>query len=196
MSSDTPFTELFARVRRGEEQAAAELVRRFKSEVKRTIRFRLRDPQLRRHFDSNDIVQSVLLSFFVRASCGEYALDTPEQLLRLLNAMARNKLRDQARRHHAACRDNRLVTDIADHEVEDRAPGPGQQVEVRDQLDDVLRLLKPDEVRLAELRSQGHEWREIAEKEGSEEHKLRSKWQGIRNRVRAYLALRAESDNE
>ena len=39
-----------------------------------------------------DICQSVLGSFFVRAATGQYKLETPEHLLKLLTTMARNKL--------------------------------------------------------------------------------------------------------
>src|SRR5438270_67767 len=77
--------------------------------IRRVARFRLVDPRLRRQLDSMDICQSVLASFFVRASLGEYALETPDDLLRLLAAMTRNKLAFQARHQKAAKRDHRRV---------------------------------------------------------------------------------------
>ena len=80
----------------GHRSTAAELVQRYEPAVRRSVRLRL-DPRLRRVCDSMDICQAVLGSFFVRAASGQYELDTPEQLLRLLTAMARNKLLNQAR---------------------------------------------------------------------------------------------------
>src|SRR5205085_8181248 len=151
------------RVRRGEQAAAAELVRRYEPAIRRAVRFRLTDPRLRRTCDSMDVCQSVLLSFFVRAASGQYDLDTPDQLLRLLTTMARNKLLNQARQNQAARRDNRLVTDdIADHDLAEAALDPSQQVEARELLQEVHRRLDPDELRLVELRNQGHDWNAIA----------------------------------
>src|SRR5262245_32578317 len=97
MADELPFRELITRVRAGDDRAAADLVARYEPAIRRAVRFRLTDPALRRTCDSMDVCQSVLMSFFVRAASGQYELDTPEQLLRLLTAMARNKLLNQAR---------------------------------------------------------------------------------------------------
>jgi RNA polymerase sigma-70 factor (ECF subfamily) len=176
MSDELSFRDLIARVRQGDERAAAELVRRYEPAIRRAVRFRLTDPRLRRTCDSMDVCQSVLMSFFVRAASGQYDLDSPEQLLRLLTTMARNKLLNQARQAQAARRDNRLISDdIADHEVEEPAPGPSQQVEARDLLQEVHRRLAPDELRLVELRNQGHDWNTIARVVGGTPASLRQK---------------------
>src|SRR3954453_16678047 len=125
MSDEVPFQELIARVRRGDDAAANELVRRYEPAIRRSVRFRLTDPRLRRTCDSMDVCQSLSARFFVRAASGQYALDTPEQLLRLLTTMARNKLLNQARQEHAARRDNRLVTDdIPAHDGPAVPPSP------------------------------------------------------------------------
>src|SRR5215813_13431984 len=91
------YTTFVRRVRAGDQDAAAELVRRYEPEIRLMVRtwLRLRDPRLRRVFDSMDVCQSVLASFFVRAAVGEYDLDQPQQLVRLLVGMARNKLREK-----------------------------------------------------------------------------------------------------
>jgi RNA polymerase sigma-70 factor (ECF subfamily) len=176
MSDELSFRDLIGRVRAGDEQAASELVRRYEPAIRRAVRFRLTDPRLRRTCDSMDVCQSVLLSFFVRAASGQYDLDTPEQLLRLLTTMARNKLLNQARQQQAGCRDNRMVTDdIADHDVPETAPGPSQQVEARELLQEVHRRLAPDELRLVELRNQGHDWNSIARTVGGNPAALRQK---------------------
>src|SRR5258707_15800653 len=128
MADDVSFQQLIGRVRTGDEQAAAELVRRYEPAIRRAVRFRLTDPRLRRTCDSMDVCQSVLMSFFVRAASGQYDLDTPEQLLKLLTTMARNKLLNQARQQQAARRDSRLVRgDVADQELVSLTPGPSQQ---------------------------------------------------------------------
>ena len=47
----------------------------------------------------------MLLSFFVRAAAGQYELERPEQVVKLLVTMARNKLASAARREHRQRRD-------------------------------------------------------------------------------------------
>src|SRR5437660_11225170 len=151
MSDELSFRELIGRVRRGDEQAASELVRRYEPAIRRAVRFRLTDPRLRRTCDSMDVCQSVMLSFFVRAASGQYDLDTPEQLLKLLTTMARNKLLNQERHHQASRRDLRLARDIADHDLAGPAPDPSQQVEAKELLQEVHDRLTPDERQLVEL---------------------------------------------
>src|SRR5438270_7279038 len=101
--------QLFSRVRAGDADAAAELFRRFEPAIRRRVRvwLRLQDPRLRRVFDSIDVCQSVLASFFVRAAAGQYDLEEPGQLIALLFRMARHKLSHQVARQQAARRDVR-----------------------------------------------------------------------------------------
>src|SRR4051794_2364784 len=101
------FLELLRRVRAGDAEASAELVRRYEPAIRVAVHVRLNDPGLRRLLDSVDICQSVLGNFFVRASAGEFELQSSEQLLKLLVTMARNRLTDHALRHQAARRDHR-----------------------------------------------------------------------------------------
>ena len=58
-------------------------------------------------FDSMDICQSVLASFFVRAAVGQFDLNEPGQVVQLLVAMAQNKLAQEARFHRRQHRDIR-----------------------------------------------------------------------------------------
>ena len=117
MTEPTPgddHAEFIRRIRRGDEQAAMELVRRYEAEIRLEVRswLRMRNPALRRVFDSMDICQSVLASFFARAAVGDFDLDEPTQLIRLLVGMARNKVAEQARHHQRQRRDVRRVGDL------------------------------------------------------------------------------------
>ena len=78
MAETTTFEELIRRVRAWDQDAATELVRRYEPAIRRAVRFRLADARLGGLFDSMDICQSVLGSFFVRAAWGQYDLETPE----------------------------------------------------------------------------------------------------------------------
>ena len=116
---DNTFADFVARIRAGDEQAAAELVRQFEPLIRREIRMQLDDHRLSRLFDSMDICQSVLASFFLRTAAGEYDLERPEQLVGLLVTMARNKLASAARRENRECRDHRRRNGEGDR-------GPGE----------------------------------------------------------------------
>jgi RNA polymerase sigma-70 factor (ECF subfamily) len=72
-------------------------VRQYESAIRLEVRMRLGDTRLRRAFDSMDVCQSVLASFFVRAA-GQLDLNEAGQLVRLLVGMARNKLAFEVRK--------------------------------------------------------------------------------------------------
>ena len=65
-----------------------------------------------------------MASFFLRAASGQYDLDQPDQLLRLLVVMTRHKLSKQERRHRAGKRDYRLMEDRDPAYLEGK-PGAG-----------------------------------------------------------------------
>jgi RNA polymerase sigma factor (sigma-70 family) len=160
------YSDFIRRVREGDDRAAEELVRRYEPEIRMEVRgwLRLRDPRLRRVFDSTDICQSVLAQFFVRAAIGEFDLDEPTQLIRLLVGMARNKLSEEVRHHHRQRRDLRRVGS-GDEAVEIAAPSgetPSQVVSRRELLQMARARLSEEERRLAELRRHGHDWAAVA----------------------------------
>jgi RNA polymerase sigma-70 factor (ECF subfamily) len=97
MTAGDSFAQFIRRIRAGDAQAAAQLVQEYEPAIRLEVKLRLRDSRLRRLFDSMDICQSVLDSFFVRAATGEYDLDQPERLLKLLVTMVRNKVAYHAR---------------------------------------------------------------------------------------------------
>src|SRR5262249_59143396 len=132
--SEEPFSTLIERVRAGDQQAAADLVRRYEPEIRREVRFLLRDPFLRRSFDSMDVCQSVMGSFFMRAALGEYDLGKPEDLIRLLISMTRNKVVDATRRQRAQRRDHRRATSLEAVDLASVTPGPSQVAEGRELL--------------------------------------------------------------
>jgi RNA polymerase sigma-70 factor (ECF subfamily) len=185
------FEELIRRVRAWDQEAAAELVRRYEPAIRRAVRFRLADAGLGNLLDSMDICQSVLRSFFVRAASSQYSLETPEQVLSLLTAMARNKLASQARKQHSLRRDVRRVSPIAEEGSRLIAPGdsPSAAMAVRDLQQEVRRRLAPDEWQLLELKNQGHDWAAIAAQVGGNAESLRKKLARAIDRVVEELGL-------
>lgn len=168
MSEQTTFEDFIRRIRAGDEQAALEMVRRYEPLIRRQIRLQLEDRRLCRLFDSMDVCQSVLKSFFFRTAAGEYDLDTPDQLQRLLVTMARNKLASAARAQHRQRRDNRRVAAGAEPLQGVAAPGPSpsQEVSGRELLERFRQGLTAEERQLAELRSEGLSWADIAARLG------------------------------
>ena len=157
------FDEFMQRVRAGDEQAAMDLVQRYEPAIRRAVRVKLRDPRLRRLVETVDICQSVFASFFVRTSLGQYDLENPDKLIRLLVTIARNKVAHQANREHAACRDQRRIHAGAD--VGDcAAPGgtPSRQLAARELVYEARRRMSAEEIGLLERREQGLGWAEIA----------------------------------
>ena len=164
------YTEFIRRIRLGDEQAAEEMIRRYEPEVRLEIRtmLRLRDPRLRRVFDSMDICQSVMVSFFVRAAVGDFELDEPSQLIRLLVGMARNQLAERVRYHQRHRRDVRRVGGDAVEEwgIPSQEETPSEVISRRELLDMVRERLSTEERQVAELRSQGHDWASVAQTMG------------------------------
>jgi RNA polymerase sigma factor (sigma-70 family) len=193
--SEEPFATLIARIRAGEERAATDLVTRYEPEIRREVRFLLRDPFLRRTFDSMDICQSVMGSFFLRAALGEYDLDRPEDLIRLLIRMTRNKVVDATRRQRAQRRDHRRATSIETIEIEAVTPTPSQVAEGREMLAAFRGRLNDEERRLADLRSHGQEWNDIAREMGGTPDARRKQLTRAIARVSSELGL-DEPDDE
>src|SRR3954469_20024914 len=143
MPDRSEFQDLIRRVRAGDDAAATELVRIYEPAIRRAARVRLGDSRLRRLFDSMDICQSVLASFFVRAAMGQYELDQPDQLLKLLVSMSRKKLIDRAREQGAARRDYRReqVGGPDAGECVAAGPSPSQQVAATELLQEFRKRL-------------------------------------------------------
>jgi RNA polymerase sigma-70 factor (ECF subfamily) len=158
------FSELIAKARAGDARAAEELVRQYEPVIRMEVRRRMRDPRLRRAFDSLDVCQSVLGSFFVRAALGEYDLENPAEVVKLLVSMARNKLAFQVRKERRQCRDIRRVEDQGGAQADKPAPGPdpGEAVADEELLRAVRGGLSEEERQLADRRAHGMSWNDIA----------------------------------
>jgi RNA polymerase sigma-70 factor (ECF subfamily) len=160
---DEDFAAFLARVRAGDEGAAADLVRRHESAIRREVRLRLTNPSVYRLLDDEDVCQSVLASFFVRASLGEFDLHDPAQLRQLLLSMARKKLAFATRRQHTQKRGGGrdAAAEVEDLEAAGDA-SVGRIVAGRDLLEQVRRRLSDEDRRVADLRGEGHGWAEVA----------------------------------
>jgi DNA-directed RNA polymerase specialized sigma24 family protein len=196
MRDDTPFADFIRRIRAGDAQAAAELVQRYESVIRVEVRHRLSDPRLRRLFDSLDISQSVLASFFLRAASGQYELDQPAQLVKLLVGMTRKKVAFQARKQRALRRDNRRLEALnpETHDVAATDPNPSQVLIHQELLESFRQRLSAEERQLAELRAQGRDWAEIATLLGGTAQARRKQLARAVERAAKDLGLEEESN--
>jgi DNA-directed RNA polymerase specialized sigma24 family protein len=166
MADGDTFTEFIGRIRAGDQEAAAELVRKFEPFIRREARLRLRNARLARLFDSVDICQSVLAGFFVRAALGEYELDKPNNLVKLLAGMVTRKVAFQIRKHHARRRDVRLLVDANPAETPANDASPSRTLAGRELLCAFRARLTEEERALADLRAEGVQWADIAARLG------------------------------
>ena len=165
---DPEFIDFVRRIRAGDDRAAQELVNRFESLIRREVRVRISGNQVNRAFDSVDVTQSVLANFFVRAASGQFELEHPDQLARLLVTMARNKLVSRVRSERRQIRDIRRVSEHPDAlgRVADGQPSPSEIVARKEILERVRTLLSDEERQIIDLRNQGLGWEEVATRLG------------------------------
>ena len=191
MSEATAFTDFVRRIRAGDQQAAADLVRQYEPFIRREVRLRLEDQRLCRIFDSMDVCQSVLASFFVRTAAGQYDLERPEQLVKLLVRMARNKAVSAARQQYRQRRDTRRATLAAADllAATDASPGPSTVIADRELLTRFRERLSPEEREIADLRGEGLAWADIAARLGGNPQARRVQLCRAIDRVAAELGL-------
>jgi DNA-directed RNA polymerase specialized sigma24 family protein len=189
------FEQWLVRIREGDPAAASELVVSFTPVLRRVVRVRLARLRLVRLVDPLDICQAVLGSFFARVTAGWPPVESADQLTALLVTIARNKIRDEARRHTAVCRDHRRVApggaeDRLD-QAEARDPTPSTVVAWKELYEQALRHLATDERTLLEERLAGRTWSTIAADRGAPACVLRQKLHRAVCRVRRRLASEA-----
>jgi RNA polymerase sigma-70 factor (ECF subfamily) len=194
MTDELPFQELIRRVRGGDEEAAARLVQEYEKDVRRVVRSRLKDSSMRQLLDSVDIFQSVMANFFVRAALGQFEIDTPNDLRKLLVTMACNRFKDQARKKNSERRGGKSSHADSPEALlgaADPAASPSQVIEYRDLYQQACNRLSPEERTLFDRRAQGYDWAEIAGAMGKSPESLRKQLSRAVNRVAQELGLDA-----
>jgi RNA polymerase sigma-70 factor (ECF subfamily) len=179
--------ELLARVRDGDDEALAELLRRYEAKIRLTARHLLR-PVLRRYLDSIDVAQSVQFQLMSGLRRGSFDLPDTETFMALAVTMVRRKVAQHWRhlqREHLirfglpgspAPDSSRLTTP--------GTPGdPAQVLQRSEELQHLWQILDPTERRLLELRLQGYSTVEAAAQMGSAANVLRVRLSRLRKRL-------------
>jgi DNA-directed RNA polymerase specialized sigma24 family protein len=196
VSTEEAFADLIRRVRSGDQRAAALIVQQYEPEIRREVRVRMHDPRLRRVLDSMDICQSVLGSFFVRVASGQFELNRPDELIRLLITMTRNKVVRQVRWSRAQRRDQRRNDPIASENLETPSAGPGpcEIVAGAELLQAFRNRLTPEERIMVDRRNEGPDWSEIAAELGGSANARRKQFARAADRAARELGLDEDSN--
>jgi RNA polymerase sigma-70 factor (ECF subfamily) len=161
------FGQLMERLQDGSQDAAWELIEVYGPHVQRFVR-RTLTQDLRSKFDSIDFAQIVWASFF-RAPDRIRQMETPQQLMGYLAAMARNKVIDESRRRLDSRKHNvRLEVSVermdaaAAQGLRSHDPSPSSVAVARERWDRLVVNQPADVRRILELRFQGETYDEIA----------------------------------
>jgi RNA polymerase sigma-70 factor (ECF subfamily) len=183
----SPFQELLARVKDGDEDAARELLTRYEAKVRLVVRRQL--PRLlRSRFDSIDFLQSVWGSFFHRIRTGPNDLSQEQSLITFLAWAARNKVIDEYRRSATQKQDIRREESIetSKHGETGLAGGdtPSQLVQARETYTRLRDLLPEDRRVILDLKTAGYSSREIGERLGLSERTVQRVLEDLKSRAR------------
>jgi RNA polymerase sigma-70 factor (ECF subfamily) len=179
-------------VRSGDADAACVIVHRYEQAIRMAVRTRLTDPAMRRQFDSIDVCQSVLGSFFLHAATGAYDLHEPRQLVALLIKMAQNKLAMHVRRHYRECRDVRSSQglDVEEAGIASSTPDSYRQAAAKELLGRALDMMPAETRSIAQRRMDGESWSDIALSMGGAADGRRMQYQREIERVADVLDVR------
>jgi RNA polymerase sigma-70 factor (ECF subfamily) len=189
-SSEASDHSLLARYRRGQQDAATQLYLRYARRLRALVRARC-SPQLARRVEPDDIVQSVFRRFFRQVLKGDYDVPPGEELWGLFLVIALNKIRAEETFHRAGKRDVRLACVGPDPQALLQAT---EDVDsdfdlVQLTIDDALGQLPEHQRAMVELRIQGHEIAEIAQRTGRSKRTVERCLQEVRSRLRQLLQV-------
>jgi RNA polymerase sigma-70 factor (ECF subfamily) len=163
MPGNDSFDELMAKLRRGDDEAAAAIFWRFARKLVRLARRQLA-PRLRRKADPEDVVQSAYRSFFTRYGAGQFDIGTWNDLWGLLTLITLRKCINRVEYYRAQCRDagrevpwpQGLDGSRVHWEAIDRAPTPYEAVILAETVEQVLGGADACEHPIVQLSLQGY----------------------------------------
>jgi len=185
---DDDFTNLLARVRGGDDLAAAELVRRYERAVLRSVRSRL-GKHLRGAMDSMDVMQSVHRSLLTGLKNERFQFASPQQLIGLAVVMVQRKVARHWRKLKrfpaagATQADASRATALDDIAGDDVAPG--ETASANELLEQFLAALDNFDRELVRLKLAGHSSAESAAVLGRDPAFVRMRWSRLRQLLRA-----------
>lgn len=165
MSRPPTFSELMESVRRGDVEALDKLLFEYGDAVRREARFTLLDTRLRRFIGESDIYQTVVMRFVAGLREGNFLIDSPEDLIRLLKGIARTRVAELVRYWHAQRRNLSREADLKASGTEQLSTldaGPLELLAQAESLQQVNSRLSALDQKIFAWRDVGQTWSEIA----------------------------------
>jgi RNA polymerase sigma-70 factor, ECF subfamily len=178
---------LLRRFRDREIDAPTLLYQRYARRLRRVVA-RQSSPALSARVDHEDIVQSVFCDFFQGAAEGRYDVHEGEEIWKLLLVMTLNKIRRVGNFHRAGCRDIRRTTGGVTHDraVESESGRDESTLTVLHMvIDEAFEILPPGQRSIVEMRVEGYEIAEIAERTRRSKRTVQRVLQEFRQRLDA-----------
>jgi RNA polymerase sigma-70 factor (ECF subfamily) len=172
------FRELMARLRGGDDAAAATVFQEFVARLIRLTRSQL-ETWLRHKVDPEDVVQSVYRSFFVRYQAGQFTVADWDSLWGLLAVITLRKCANQAEHWRAARRDvNQEMnpgggSSLVSQHMPGRDPTPEEAAILGETVQQLFQGLSQRDRDILALHLQGCEVPEISRRVGRAERTVR-----------------------
>lgn len=176
--------------RTGDQEAARRLFNRYVDRLAAVARHRI-GHRLTARVDPEDVVQSVFRTFFGRVRDGQYSIDEPDDLCKLLTKITVHKTLRQVEYQQAARRNPGQETrqgDSAQERMMDilsRDPSPEATVNFIDEFQHFLNGLRREDRTILELRFQGLDNDDVARKLGVSDRKVRRVVERVRGLAEA-----------
>ena len=185
-------SSLLRRLRTGDEDAATKLYFRYAERLRLLARAECSTDLIRR-VDLDDIVQSVFSSFFRGAGKGYYDVPAGEELWKLLLVIALNKIRAKGAFHRAARRDVRQTVSgqALPNMAASDAGDDTAYLTLKLTIEGVLNSLPKTQRQMVQLRIEGHEVAEIAERLRRSKRSVERTLQEFRRRLQDILGMSA-----
>jgi RNA polymerase sigma-70 factor (ECF subfamily) len=171
--------------RAGDQEAARQLFDRYVTQLVALARRRI-SQRLASRVDAEDIVQSVFRTFFHRAREGQFQIEDPDDLCKLLARITVHKTLRQVAYHKRAKRDACMEAGQGDGESDHlmavlaSEPTPEETTALLDQMEHFLSKLRPEDRRILEMRMEGYSNVEIASHLGITDRKIRRLMERVR----------------
>jgi RNA polymerase sigma-70 factor (ECF subfamily) len=167
MSPDDSFADVMARLRSGDPDAVAQVLRRFTHRLIELARVNL-NMRLRQKVDPEDVLQSVYKSFFDRHAKGEMNFSSWDSLWAVLALITARKCGRWARLFHSARRDVEIEIPAFDEsammELFSEEPSPAEAAMLSEVVAQILEELGQRDGEIFTLALQGHSAAEISDK--------------------------------
>lgn len=174
--------EFLDRISHGDPSAAVELDHRYRQRLCRLVQ-RALDSSIRQREDPEDVVQTVLRTYFRRAARGEFQIADSSDLWALLALITRRKILKRAKYHGAAKRETRVEMVLAVDVEGSRDPEPADAAIAAELVEKTLQGLEPRAGEVFQLRLAGCTEQEIATKLSCTRAAVRLQLKRIRERL-------------